>query len=88
MVARPKCERCGSDRVVPILYGFPTCDMFEAAERGDVGIGGCVVTGEDPEWLCRACDKRFGAGTPDVSGLAAVFFPKTMPGGPRPRARY
>jgi len=65
--------------VVPIMYGLPTSEAFEAANEGQIGIGGCVVTGEDPAWLCRGCDNRFGRKNRDVSDLASVFFPKTTP---------
>lgn len=50
-----RCPRCGSAEAVPILYGMPTGDAFEAAERGEIALGGCVVGEEAPELLCRGC---------------------------------
>ncbi|MEJ7697128.1 MAG: hypothetical protein WKF78_11055 [Candidatus Limnocylindrales bacterium] len=29
-------------RIAPIVYGYPSPETFEAAERGDVTIGGCM----------------------------------------------
>lgn len=37
-----------------IVYGMPGPELFEAAERGEVLIGGCVITGDDPTHGCTA----------------------------------
>jgi hypothetical protein len=46
---------------VPIVYGLPGPDIFEAAERGEVAIGGCVIgrPDGDPHWACPACQHRW-----------------------------
>lgn len=44
--------------MVPIAYGLPTGVLMDAAERGEVVLGGCTVTGDDPQWACPACDGR------------------------------
>ena len=51
---------------VPILYGYPSIETMEAMKRGDpdLVIGGCVVTGDDPEWACRECGEPL---VPEVS---------------------
>ncbi|UCH79180.1 MAG: hypothetical protein JSU81_04330 [Candidatus Coatesbacteria bacterium] len=37
----PACPKCGSDEnVIPIVYGYPSEELFEAAERGEVALGG------------------------------------------------
>jgi len=41
------CRLCGG-RTIPIAYGFPGDDLFEAAERGEIVLGGCVLSGDDP----------------------------------------
>lgn len=51
---RPACERCGA-MLTPIVYGYPTFDTFEAAERGEVVLGGCVVWDGQPRNVCRSC---------------------------------
>lgn len=53
--APPSCRRCGASRTVPIVYGLPTLEIFEAAERGELRLGGCLVSGDDPAWHCKAC---------------------------------
>lgn len=52
---RTSCGICGSDRVVPIVYGLPGGELYTKAERGEVELGGCVVFEDAPERRCRAC---------------------------------
>jgi hypothetical protein len=56
------CPRCGS-RSIPIVYGLPGMELFEAADRGEVALGGCVIEDGAPEWRCRGvdCGLEFGA---------------------------
>ena len=51
----PPCPRCGSTDAVRILYGMPTEDAFEASERGEFVLGGCVIGDESPDFECRGC---------------------------------
>src|SRR5262245_25742174 len=48
------CPACGG-RLVPILYGLPSPEGFDAAERGEVALGGCTVTGNNPQLRCASC---------------------------------
>ena len=56
----PSCPRCGAAAPLPIAYGEPTAETFEAAKRGELALGGCVVTENDPAWWCRACEHEYG----------------------------
>ena len=56
---KPKCPQCGSTEVVPIVVGYPSLEMFESAERGEVALGGCCVEIDDPEWHCKDCERRW-----------------------------
>ena len=56
--AERACPSCGAMVTpIPILYGMPVPSAFEDAEAGKIQLGGCVVTGEDPEWACPRCDE-------------------------------
>jgi len=57
----PSCPQCGSTDTAPIVYGEPDSETTKAWERGEVELGGCLVTGNDPTHECRACTKEFGA---------------------------
>ena len=44
------------------MYGYPS-DMegaLKAAEQGEVVLGGCVITGDDPKWQCLECKHVWG----------------------------
>lgn len=53
------CPKCGA-KTVPILYGEPTPDAFQAAERGELVLGGCVVSDDSPSRTCTTCGHAFG----------------------------
>jgi hypothetical protein len=52
---RRLCPACGSEAAVRIVYGYPSTEGREAAERGEIALGGCCVTGHDPQWRCPEC---------------------------------
>jgi hypothetical protein len=63
------CPRCRSRYVVPIIYGLPAEKGRAAASRGEVQLGGCCITGDDPDRHCRCCGhqwRRGGQGEPNI----------------------
>ena len=59
-MAKPGCPECGSTEVIPIVYGMPGLDLMQAADRGEVALGGCVIVeGFDPTHSCRVCGHEF-----------------------------
>ena len=46
-----KCPKCGASPVATILYGMPATDetLDDQIERGLVMLGGCIVSGYDPD---------------------------------------
>jgi hypothetical protein len=56
---RPPCLNCGSTNVARIVFGEPGFEMMEAYDRGDIVLGGCCVTEDDPEWRCSNCDHEW-----------------------------
>lgn len=69
------CPRCRG-ALVPLRYGFPSGETTAAARRGEVALGGCTATGDDPRWRCPAC--RLGV---YPGGVFAAD--EDAPGGPR-----
>ena len=53
-----KCPHCGGI-VVRIIYGEPTPETFEIADRGELVIGGCCINKESPDWECLNCHIQF-----------------------------
>jgi hypothetical protein len=67
------CPACGADAPLRIAYGYPTGDMFEASERGEMALGGCVIRSDSPTWACPACGHRWGGPPTRIDGLAAYI---------------
>ena len=58
-----KCPRCGSTKTVPIVYGKPSHELFEAAQRGEVALGGCCIDIDgSPMRACNSCGYQFRSG--------------------------
>jgi hypothetical protein len=72
MAKRPKtCPACGS-RIIPVVYGMPDIGLVEAADRGEVEIGGCIVNPEMPTHVCTgepAHSLRGGVVVEDPNGI-------------------
>ncbi|SMP64288.1 hypothetical protein [Anoxynatronum buryatiense] len=54
-----KCPRCGKRDSIPIVYGYPTVELAEEAEKGKVVLGGCCVMEDDPEFHCQNCNYQW-----------------------------
>jgi hypothetical protein len=44
--------------MTPIEYGFPDQTLIEAAERGEVQIGGCIIDPDNPDFECRGSGRH------------------------------
>ncbi len=56
---RPNCPFCDGSDLAEIVYGLPEESLREAAARGEVQLGGCIVGPDNPDWHCRSCGKRW-----------------------------
>ena len=70
----PRCPECNEGGPLHIAYGFPMGDMFEAEQRGEIALGGCVVSPESPTWRCRKCGHEWGGPPAQIEGIASVSF--------------
>ena len=54
---KPKrvCPKCGSENVIPIVYG-----LFAEPLPYEVIYGGCAVTNDSREWHCSDCGNEWG----------------------------
>ncbi len=59
-MARSEAPRCCDVPMIRIVYGFPGGELVEAAKRGEVELGGCVVSGDRPLFRCRRCGRTQG----------------------------
>ena len=49
----PQCQHGHSDSITPIIYGFPSEEMFNKSDSGLVALGGCEISDCDPYWWCK-----------------------------------
>ena len=56
------CPACGSKKVARIQYGLPIFseELDKQMKSGEVVLGGCCLTGDDPRWQCVDCGHAFG----------------------------
>lgn len=55
-----RCPFCGSDEVLPILYGLPGPEMMKEAEAGRIALGGCCIDPDYPTARCQKCSHEWG----------------------------
>lgn len=55
----PGCPECNSPDTVMNLYGMPTWEIGQMAERGEVELGGCIVFDGQATHVCHNCGARF-----------------------------
>lgn len=53
-----KCPHCGT-KVLRIQYGNPTPETMEAAERGELLLGGCCISPDSSDYACPTCGQAF-----------------------------
>ena len=56
---KTKCPKCQSDEIIQIIYGYPTSEAGEDAEKGFVRLGGCDINEDSPQWHCKNCGHDF-----------------------------
>jgi hypothetical protein len=62
MLRRPKCPDCPvAPNGVLLVIGLPDLATFEAADRGEVVLGGWMMeSGPQPDWACPQCRSPLG----------------------------
>jgi len=56
------CPNCNSKFIAEIYWGFPGDfgSIEEQVERKEIVMGGCIVTDNDPKWICNVCNHKWG----------------------------
>jgi len=64
-----QCPTCNAGKLIPIVYGMPGSELVEQSERGELELGGCIITevidpvsgfiSGDPELSCLKCEGQF-----------------------------
>lgn len=53
------CPACRQKTGVNIVFGYPTPELADRAERGEVALGGCVLSEEAPDRHCTSCEHEW-----------------------------
>ncbi len=69
-----KCPACGSTNTVKILFGLPSCEGFEAHQRGEVVLGGRCVFPNSPKRACKNCGQQFGNKNSELRNMCFLDF--------------
>lgn len=51
--AEKVCPKGHTDNLISIVYGLPGQRLMKKSEKGQIRLGGCIVTDCDPEWYCK-----------------------------------
>lgn len=57
-----RCAKCGRRERKRVVFGYPSPELIEQAQRGEVVLGGCELPPTTPTWWCEEC-------TPSVEEL-------------------
>lgn len=75
------CPKCKSEHVASILYGYPSHEAFEMAEKGEILLGGCEVMPGDSDMGCLDCEYRWSKESLPASAIKKIRY-KVWQNGP------
>lgn len=64
MLSGITCPECGSENVVPIVYGLPSWEAWEEELEGKIRLGGCCISEDSPKYACKDCHCEWGGDCP------------------------
>jgi|SRR5687768_16402260 len=53
------CPNGHTDNLIPIVYGLPRKRSIKKSDKGQIKLGGCIVTDCDPAWYCKTDQIEF-----------------------------
>lgn len=58
--AKTTCPVCKSDKnSIPVVYGKPSAQGIERAEKGEIKLGGCMAGQDSPKHYCKKDKKLY-----------------------------
>ena len=55
------CPKCNSNNIIPIIYGYPTQEMFQDSDNDKCILGGCCIAADEEteksldKYHCKDC---------------------------------
>lgn len=53
---RLTCPKCASNKIIDILYGYPTEETLRSWQNKEIELGGCIIGKEKPTKKCTKCN--------------------------------
>ena len=54
------CPNCHNRKsIVKIAYGYPGEEMREKHDKGEIKLGGCSISENNPDWHCNKCEHEW-----------------------------
>lgn len=53
------CPKNHTNNIIPIIYGYPSEELFAKADSGLVQLGGCEISENAPNWYCKTHNISF-----------------------------
>jgi transcription elongation factor Elf1 len=53
------CPKCGSKKVVEIVYGYVLSEYVDMAKEGKIWLGGCCICEDSKNTHCLKCGNEF-----------------------------
>ena len=55
------CPKCNSENIIPIIYGYPTKELFEDSDNDKCILGGCCISTNETDYSlknnhCKDCN--------------------------------
>ena len=70
-----RCPNCKEKKGVVISYGYPSDELFEAADRNEAVLGGCMQAEGDPDRQCLSCGHQWVVSPPSDEEDEEVMSP-------------
>ena len=71
------CPKCKSENVIPVIYGYPSHEDFEEAEKGNLKLGGCDILIDGfamPDRFCKDCKTKWCVDRLEADAIKKVRF--------------
>lgn len=65
VITYPKCPKCNSTNIIPIIYGEPTYETYLESEEGKCVLGGCLIVEDEDgkiisdQYHCKDCGYEY-----------------------------
>lgn len=71
----PKCPNC-NEKLVKIIYGYPTAEAFEKSQKKQLYLGGCMIPIgiEQPIYHCYNCSRNYCKNLKDYIEVKKKFY--------------